>query len=56
MPSERANPQAYRFHIRDNVTLARGFVGGFDYERFRDNQLRITATDSGDSLPNPQLR
>jgi len=39
MPSKRANPQAYLFHIRDNVTLARGFVDGLDYERFRDNQL-----------------
>jgi uncharacterized protein with HEPN domain len=39
MPSKRANPQAYLFHIRDNVALAGGFVDGFDYERFRDNQL-----------------
>ena len=39
MPSKRANPKAYLFHIRDNVTLARSFVDGFDYERFRDNQL-----------------
>jgi uncharacterized protein with HEPN domain len=40
MPSKkRSNPKAYLFHIRDNVTLARSFVDGFDYERFRDNQL-----------------
>ena len=39
MPSRRAHPKAYLFHIRDNITLARSFVDGFDYERFRDNQL-----------------
>ena len=39
MPSEPSNPQAYLFHIRDNVTLARSFVDGLDYVRFRDNQL-----------------
>ncbi len=39
MPSEASSPKAYLFHIRDNVTLARGFVGDLDYERFRDNQL-----------------
>ena len=39
MPSKRSNPKAYLFHIRDNITLAGSFVEGFDYERFRDNQL-----------------
>jgi uncharacterized protein with HEPN domain len=39
MPSKRANPKAYLYHIRDNITLARSFIEGFDYERFRDNQL-----------------
>jgi len=39
MPSKRSNPKAYLFHIRDNISLARRFVDGFDYERFRDNQL-----------------
>ncbi len=39
MPSKPSNPRAHLFHIRDNITLARSFVEGFDYERFRDNQL-----------------
>jgi uncharacterized protein with HEPN domain len=39
MPSKPSNPQARLFHIRDNIALARSFVDGFDYERFRDNQL-----------------
>ena len=40
MPSKRSKPpKAYLFHIRENVTLARSFVEGFDYESFRDNQL-----------------
>ena len=39
MPSKRSNPKAYLLHIRENITLARSFVDGFDYERFRDNQL-----------------
>ena len=39
MPSKRSNPKAYLFHIRGNITLAGSFVEGFDYERFRDNQL-----------------
>ena len=39
MPSKRLNPKAYLFHIRDNIALAGSFVEGFDYERFRDNQL-----------------
>ena len=39
MPSKRSNPKAYLFHTRDNITLARRFVDGFDYEQFRDNQL-----------------
>jgi uncharacterized protein with HEPN domain len=40
MPSKkRSNPKAYLFHIRDNITLARGFVDGFEYERFRDDPL-----------------
>jgi uncharacterized protein with HEPN domain len=39
MPSKRSNPKAYLFHIRDNITLARRFVDGFDYDQFRNNQL-----------------
>jgi uncharacterized protein with HEPN domain len=40
MPSKsRSNPKVYLFHIRDNITLARSFVDGFEYEGFRDNQL-----------------
>jgi hypothetical protein len=39
MPSKRSNPKAYLFPIRDNTTLARRFVDGFDYDQFRDNQL-----------------
>jgi uncharacterized protein with HEPN domain len=49
VPTSRASsslstsPQAYLFHIRDNITLGRAFVEGFDYERFRDNQLVVYA-------------
>jgi uncharacterized protein with HEPN domain len=39
MPSEPSKATAYLLHIRDNITLARSFVDGFDYERFRDNLL-----------------
>ena len=39
MPSKSSNPQARLFHIRDNITLARSFIDGLDYEGFRDNQL-----------------
>ena len=39
MPSKRSNPKTYLFHIRENITLALGFVEGLDYERLRDNQL-----------------
>lgn len=39
MPSKAVDPKAYLFHIRDNITLARKFVDGFDYERFRDDSL-----------------
>jgi uncharacterized protein with HEPN domain len=39
MPSRRSNPKAYLFHIRDNITLARSFIEGLEYESFRDNQL-----------------
>ena len=40
MPSKKpSNRKAYLFHIRDNITLARSFVEGFEYEGFRDNQL-----------------
>ena len=34
MPSKPSNPKAYLFHIRDNITLARSFVDGFDYYGF----------------------
>jgi len=43
MPSKPSSPQAYLLHIRDNITLARAFVEGFDYERFRDKQLAVYA-------------
>jgi len=39
MPSKASNPIAYLFHIRDNIILACSFVGGFEYEQFRDSQL-----------------
>ena len=39
MPSKRSNPKAYLFHIRENITLARSFIDGLEYESFRDNQL-----------------
>ena len=39
MPSKSTNPEAYLFHIRENITLATSFVAGFDYEQFRDDQL-----------------
>jgi uncharacterized protein with HEPN domain len=39
MPSKPSNPKAYLFDIRDNIILAESFIGGFDYERFRDNTL-----------------
>jgi uncharacterized protein with HEPN domain len=39
MPSKASNPKAALFHIRDNIALAFTFVEGFDYDRFRDNQL-----------------
>jgi uncharacterized protein with HEPN domain len=35
MPSKQFDPKATLFHIGDNVTLARSFVEGFDYDRFR---------------------
>jgi uncharacterized protein with HEPN domain len=43
MPSKPSDPQAYLFHIRDNITLARTFTDGFDYERFRDDTLVVYA-------------
>jgi uncharacterized protein with HEPN domain len=39
MPSKPPNPQAYLVHIRDNIALAREFIDGFDYERFRSDRL-----------------
>jgi uncharacterized protein with HEPN domain len=39
MPSKSSNPKAALLHIRDNITLAFTFVEGFDYDRFRDDQL-----------------
>jgi uncharacterized protein with HEPN domain len=39
MPSDSKNTKAWLFHIRDNVALARSFVEGFDYDRFRQDQL-----------------
>jgi len=39
MPSKPSNPKAYLLHIRDNITLARRFVDGFEFERFRDDPL-----------------
>ena len=52
MPSKRSNPKAYLFHIRDNITLARRFVDGFDYDQFRDNQLVLC----GDARARDHLR
>src|ERR1700719_1717774 len=61
MPSKRSNPKAYLFHIRDNISLARRFVGAFDYERFRDNQLVFYAVTRAleiisEALGSPSLR
>jgi uncharacterized protein with HEPN domain len=39
MPSKSTRPETYLFHIRDNITLAIGFVEGFTFERFRDDRL-----------------
>jgi uncharacterized protein with HEPN domain len=39
MRSKPSNPVAYLFHIRDNIVLARSFVGGFQYEEFRHSRL-----------------
>jgi uncharacterized protein with HEPN domain len=39
MLSKREHPRAYLFHIRDNVTLARSFVGDLNYDGFRSNRL-----------------
>ena len=43
MLSERPNWIAYLFHIRDNIHLARSFVAGFDYERFRADPRTVYA-------------
>ncbi len=43
MPSKQFDPKATLFHIRDNVTLARSFVAGFDYERFRADVRTVYA-------------
>jgi uncharacterized protein with HEPN domain len=39
MPSKSSDPQKRLFHIRDNILLARAFIEGFDYAKFRDDQL-----------------
>jgi uncharacterized protein with HEPN domain len=44
MPSEPSKATVYLLHIRDNITLVRSFVDGFDYERFRDTCLSFTAS------------
>ena len=61
MPSKRSNPKAYLFHIRDNITLARRFVDGFDYDQFRNNQLVFYAVTRAleiisEALGSPSLR
>ena len=43
MPSRQFDPRATLFHIRDNVILARGFVEGLDYERFRADTRTVYA-------------
>jgi len=43
MPSKSFDPKAVLFHIRDNVTLARSFVEGFDYDRFRADTRTVYA-------------
>ncbi|WP_245427214.1 HepT-like ribonuclease domain-containing protein [Roseiarcus fermentans] len=43
MRSDRSGSIAYLFHIRDNIVLARHFVEGLDYERFRADPLRVYA-------------
>ena len=43
MPSKEFDPKATLFHIRDNVTLARSFVEGFDYDRFRGDVRTVYA-------------
>jgi len=43
MPSKQYDPKATLFHIRDNISLARSFVEGFDYERFRDDLRTVYA-------------
>jgi uncharacterized protein with HEPN domain len=43
MPSKQFDPKATLFHIRDNVTLARSFVAGFHYERFRADVRTVYA-------------
>jgi uncharacterized protein with HEPN domain len=39
MPSKTSNPKAHLLDIRDNIALATQFIDGFDYDRFRENQL-----------------
>ncbi len=43
MRSKQFDPTATLFHIRDNVQLARSFVEGFDYERFRADTRTVYA-------------
>ena len=43
MPSKPSDPRKRLLDIRDNIRLARGFIGGLDYDAFRDNQLLFYA-------------
>jgi uncharacterized protein with HEPN domain len=43
MPSRQYDPKATLFHIRDNITLAKFFADGLDYERFRDDLRTVYA-------------
>jgi uncharacterized protein with HEPN domain len=43
MPSKQYDPKATLFHIRDNIHLARSFVAGLDYERFRADMRTVYA-------------
>lgn len=51
MPSKPSHPEAVLFHIRDNILLARQFVEGFDYERFRHDQLVFYGVTRALELP-----
>jgi uncharacterized protein with HEPN domain len=43
MPSKRSDPKAYLFHIRDNITLAVGFLEGLEYAQFCADRRTVYA-------------